>query len=101
MALPHRPLLAVPPPIPGQNGDIIKLTNKASIRVSAALRPVTIRSMLVEQITPVCPVNTSGSVTLFPDIISLLYSQKNTSRSGLVFMHLRDSFVQLIACLER
>jgi hypothetical protein len=59
--------------------------------------------MLVEQITPVCPVNTSGSLTLFPDIISLLYSQKNTSRSGLVFMYLRDAvcFVQLIACLER
>ncbi|EGI5076510.1 hypothetical protein AH866_15225 [Salmonella enterica subsp. enterica serovar Infantis] len=32
-----------------------------SICVSAALRPVTIRSMLVEQITSVWPVRTSGS----------------------------------------
>ncbi|EPR3891717.1 hypothetical protein ACU5S5_006041, partial [Klebsiella michiganensis] len=63
----------------------------------------TTRSMLVEQITPVCPVNTSGSVTFCTTIIFLLHSQKNTSRSGLVFMYLRDAvrFIQLIACLGR
>ncbi|WP_213802485.1 hypothetical protein, partial [Klebsiella oxytoca] len=61
-----------------------------------------IRSMLVEQITSVCPVNTSDSLTLFPAIISLLHSQKNTSRSGLVFMYLRDAvlFIRVIAYLK-
>jgi hypothetical protein len=38
--------------------------------------------MLVEQITSVCPVNTSGSVTLFLLIISLLYSQKTPAGQG-------------------
>lgn len=50
---------------------------------SAALRPVTIRSMLVEQITQVWPVKTSGSAWVCSDIIFFpLYKHKTLVGEG-------------------
>jgi hypothetical protein len=46
----------------GQRRDIVGCCISVSICAIAKLRPVMMRSILVEQITSVWPVNTSGSM---------------------------------------